>query len=71
MQPLVSAEVGHGISIQGAMQKKNGQISLEMSITNATATPVQSLAIQLNKNAFGLAPSNPQINFSNSISSGR
>jgi len=42
-----------------------------MHITNSTATPVQSLAIQLNKNAFGLAPSNPQINFSNSISNGR
>jgi AP-1 complex subunit beta-1 len=71
MAPLVSAEVGHGISISGAMQKKNGQISLEMNVTNSTATPVQSLAIQLNKNGFGLAPSNPQINFSNSISNGR
>ena len=70
MLPLVSAEVGHGISIMGAMQKKNGQISLEMSITNSTATPVQSLAIQLNKNGFGLAPSNPQINFGKSISNG-
>lgn len=71
LAPLVSAEAGHGISISGALVKNNGQISLEMHITNSTATPVQSLAIQLNKNAFGLAPSNPQINFSNSISNGR
>lgn len=68
--PLVSAEVGHGISISGALVKNNGQMSLEMHITNSTSTPVQSLAIQLNKNAFGLAPSNPQITFSNSISNG-
>jgi AP-1 complex subunit beta-1 len=69
--PLVSAEAGHGISISGALIKVNGQITLDMHITNSTATPVQSLAIQLNKNAFGLAPANPQINFSNSISNGR
>lgn len=71
MQQLVTAEAGHGVSIMGVVGKRNGQISLEMNITNATATPVQSLAIQLNKNGFGLAPSNPQINFSNSISNGR
>jgi AP-1 complex subunit beta-1 len=70
-QPLVSAEVGHGISIVGAMQKRNGQMSLDMTITNSTSTPVQSLAIQLNKNGFGLAPPNPQITFSNVISNGR
>jgi AP-1 complex subunit beta-1 len=70
-QPLVSAEVGHGISIVGAMQKRNGQMSLDMTITNSTPTPVQSLAIQLNKNGFGLAPPNPQITFSNVISNGR
>lgn len=67
---LVTAEVGHGISIAGAIVKANGQIVLEMDIANATATPVQSLAIQLNKNAFGLAPANPQINLVSSIAHG-
>jgi AP-1 complex subunit beta-1 len=69
--PLVAAEAGHGISIAGVVVKKNGQISFEMKIANSAAAPVQALAIQLNKNAFGLAPSNPQITFSNAISNGR
>jgi len=66
---LVKAEAGHGIAISGVMVKSNGKISLEMDITNTTATPVQALAIQLNKNAFGLGPVNPQITFS-SVSNG-
>ena len=68
---LVTPEAGHGISISGAMVKVNGQIALDLEIKNTTATPVQSLAIQLNKNAFGLAPQTPQINFNSPISNGR
>lgn len=67
---IVSAEVGQGISIQGAMVKRNGQICLEMDVKNATAVSVQSLAIQLNKNTFGLAVSSPQITLSRAISNG-
>lgn len=59
--PVVSPEVGKGLFISMAMVKRSGQIVLEMDIGNATSTPVQQLAIQLNKNAFGLAPLNPQI----------
>ncbi|KAJ1440491.1 adaptin N terminal region-domain-containing protein [Ochromonadaceae sp. CCMP2298] len=60
---LVGAEAGHGVAIMGAMLKKGGQIVLEMDITNTTPTPVSGLAIQLNKNVLGLAPSNPQLTF--------
>ena len=67
---LVNAQVGHGISIAGLIVKKSGQIMLEMDVSNISSTPVQSLAIQLNKNAFGLAPTTPQINLSTSISNG-
>lgn len=58
---IVNAEAGKGIFISSAMIKRNNQISIEMDIGNATNVPVQSLAIQLNKNAFGLAPVSPQI----------
>ncbi|KAJ1413438.1 adaptin N terminal region-domain-containing protein [Ochromonadaceae sp. CCMP2298] len=61
---LVGADAGHGIAIVGAMLKKEGQIVLEMELTNTTSTPVSGLAIQLNKNVLGLAPSNPQLSFS-------
>jgi len=67
---LVNAQVGHGISIAGLIVKKSGQIVLEMDVSNTSPTPVQSLAIQLNKNGFGLAPTTPQINLSTSISNG-
>lgn len=66
----VTAEAGHGISISGAMTKVNGTITLEMDVTNTASTTVQALAVQLNKNAFGLAPSNPQISFTSPISNG-
>lgn len=68
---IVTAEVGKGITIAGAMQKRNGQISLEMEIGNTTSIPVSSLAIQFNKNAFGLSPSNPQITLSGPIANNR
>ena len=67
---IVSAEVGQGISILGAMVKRGGQIVLEMDVKNATSVSVQSLAIQLNKNTFGLAVSSPQISLSRPISNG-
>jgi AP-1 complex subunit beta-1 len=64
---IVTAEAGKGIFIAAAMVKRNGQVVLELDVGNALAAPVQQLAIQLNKNAFGLAPLNPQINLSSPI----
>ena len=41
-----------------------------MDIANAASTPTQALAIQLNKNTFGLAPVNPQMPLPTSIANG-
>lgn len=68
---IVTAQAGNGISISGAMVRINGNLSLEMDVGNSTPTPVQSLAIQFNKNTFGIAPVNPQIPLSSPISNGR
>jgi AP-1 complex subunit beta-1 len=68
---ILSAASGHGLSISAVMLKTNGQVVLEMDISNSSSSPVQSLAIQLNKNAFGLSVVSPQINLSNSVSNGR
>jgi AP-1 complex subunit beta-1 len=67
---IVTPEVGHGVFISAAMVKINGQISLELDIGNTTSTPVQNLAIQLNKNAFGIAPVNPQISLQSAVLNG-
>jgi AP-1 complex subunit beta-1 len=68
---IVTAEAGKGIFISAAMIKRAGQVVLEMDIGNSLSTPVQQLAVQLNKNAFGLAPSNPQITLSSPIANNR
>jgi AP-1 complex subunit beta-1 len=68
---LVSAEAGKGIFINAAMVRRGTNIVLDMDIGNATSSPIQSLAIQLNKNAFGLAPANPQIMLSTPVSNNR
>eukprot|EP00596_Hydrurales_sp_CCMP1899_P003477 CAMPEP_0119043190 /NCGR_PEP_ID=MMETSP1177-20130426/18853_1 /TAXON_ID=2985 /ORGANISM="Ochromonas sp, Strain CCMP1899" /LENGTH=850 /DNA_ID=CAMNT_0007010739 /DNA_START=57 /DNA_END=2608 /DNA_ORIENTATION=+ len=67
---FVTPEVGKGIFISGVMTKINGQIALVMDIGNTTGTPVQSLAVQLNKNAFGISPVNPQISLSTPVANG-
>ena len=67
---VVTPEAGQGVFISVAMVKNptSGQVTLEMDIGNTTSTPVQALAIQLNKNAFGLAPQSPQILLSRPVS---
>lgn len=68
---LVAADAGHGISIRGVMCKKDGQLVLDMDISNASPSPVQSLAIQFNKSTFGLCPTSAQMNLGAPISNGR
>jgi len=67
---LLDASAGKGVAIFGAMVKRDGQIILDLDVSFAGSTPVQALAIQLNKNSFGLVPVTPQISLSQSISSG-
>lgn len=69
---VVTPEAGQGVFISIAMIKNpgSGQVTLEMDIGNSTSTPVQALAIQLNKNAFGFAPVSPQILLSRPVSNG-
>lgn len=71
---IVTPEVGQGVFMSAAMYKKNGQPVLDFDIGNSTAVAVQNLAIQFNKNSFGIAPVNPQITLpvpvaNNSVSS--
>ena len=68
---IVSSDVGKGIFISAGIFKRDGTIYIEMDVGNTTATPVQQLAVQFNKNPFGLVPSNPQISLPTSIANNR
>lgn len=45
-----------GLGIEACMGKLGNERFMFMSITNATAQPLNSFAIQFNKNSFGLSP---------------
>lgn len=68
---LVAPEAGHGVFMSGVMLKKNNQIYFDLEVGNMTATPVQSLAVQFNKNAFGLCPTSVNIQLPTPVSNGR
>lgn len=53
------AEKGKGFDIWGTFNRKNGQITMDMTFTNKAMQSMGGFAIQLNKNSFGLTPSAP------------
>mmetsp|Transcript_52783 Transcript_52783/g.78244 ORF Transcript_52783/g.78244 Transcript_52783/m.78244 type:complete len:937 (+) Transcript_52783:192-3002(+) len=62
MLKVCSADKSGGFDILCGFRRLNNKIHMEMEITNiSSSTPVSSLAIQLNKNAFGLSPASQQI----------
>jgi len=62
MNKVVGPEKSNGIEIYAGFRQLNGTIRLEMELTNVgSPADIQALAIQLNKNAFGLSPASQQI----------
>jgi len=56
------ADKSGGIDIYSSFRQVNGNVLMELEFQNiSSTTPVSSIAIQLNKNAFGLSPVNQQI----------
>lgn len=59
---VCGAEKSGGFDIFAGFRQTNGNIIMDMEYKNvSSATPLSNLAIQLNKNAFGLSPVNQQI----------
>lgn len=50
---------GKGLEITGIFSRRNGQIQMEMTMTNRAMQPMMQFAVQLNKNSFGLVPAAP------------
>jgi len=62
MNKVVGPEKSNGIEVYAGFRQVNGSIRLEMELTNVGApADINGLAIQLNKNAFGLSPSSQQV----------
>ena len=62
MTQVCTADKSGGINIMGGFRQVQNTIKLELAFENVgSAVPVSSLAIQLNKNAFGLSPVKQQI----------
>lgn len=55
-------EKSGGIELWAGFRQVNGAVMMELDIRNISSNvPVSNLAVQLNKNSFGLSPSNQQI----------
>jgi AP-1 complex subunit beta-1 len=62
MVKVCPAEKSGGIDIYAGFRQVNGQVMMEFEFSNISCeTPVSQLAIQLNKNSFGLSPVNQQV----------
>ena len=58
-QMWLPAARGKGLEITGTFSRRNGQIQMEMTMTNRAMQPMMQFAVQLNKNSFGLVPAAP------------
>lgn len=62
MKKVCGAEKSNGIDMYAGFRQLNGTIRMEMQLNNVSSpADIQGLAIQLNKNAFGLSPTSQQI----------
>lgn len=59
IQMWLPAARGKGLEITGTFSRRNGQIQMEMTMTNRAMQPMMQFAVQLNKNSFGLVPAAP------------
>eukprot|EP00565_Helicotheca_tamesis_P001658 CAMPEP_0185739116 /NCGR_PEP_ID=MMETSP1171-20130828/34640_1 /TAXON_ID=374046 /ORGANISM="Helicotheca tamensis, Strain CCMP826" /LENGTH=917 /DNA_ID=CAMNT_0028410571 /DNA_START=156 /DNA_END=2909 /DNA_ORIENTATION=+ len=68
---VCTADKAGGVDILAGFRQVNSTIKMEMEFSNVSSeVPVSSLAIQLNKNAFGLSPASQQITCNPPISIG-
>ena len=62
MSKVCAPEKSGGIELWAGFRKAGGSVVLELDVRNVSSNvPVSNLAIQLNKNSFGLSPANQQI----------
>jgi len=71
MTKVCPAEKSGGIDVYAGFHQVNNNIIMELEFHNISSSdPVSNMAIQLNKNAFGLSPTNQQVTVNPPISAG-
>lgn len=71
MNKVCPAEKSGGIDVLAGFHQINGETLLELDFQNVSSSaPVSNLAIQLNKNAFGLSPVSQQITLNPPVNAG-
>nr|XP_045604641.1 AP-1 complex subunit beta-1-like isoform X6 [Procambarus clarkii] len=58
-QIWLPANRGKGMEIAGTFSRRNGIISMDLTLHNKAMQPITGFAIQLNKNSFGITPAAP------------
>eukprot|EP01105_Mastigella_eilhardi_P011217 TRINITY_DN2595_c0_g1_i1.p1 TRINITY_DN2595_c0_g1~~TRINITY_DN2595_c0_g1_i1.p1 ORF type:complete len:899 (-),score=327.34 TRINITY_DN2595_c0_g1_i1:108-2804(-) len=59
---VLPAENGAGMELRGAFMRRQGQLFLDMTVSNrASQVPISQVAVQFNKNSFGVAPAQQPI----------
>ena len=62
MAKVCAPEKSGGIELWAGFRQVGGAVMLELDVRNLSSNvPVSNLALQLNKNSFGLSPSNQQV----------
>lgn len=59
--PVLDAQRGQGMEVKAGFLRHNGQVSLELSITNQTSQPIGQFKLQFKQNYFKLAPVNADV----------
>jgi len=54
VQVWLPAAKGKGVEISGTFSRKNGQVLMELSLTNRALQPMSGFAIQFNKNRYSV-----------------
>jgi vesicle coat complex subunit len=55
----LTAQKGKGLEVSGTFTRRNNQITMELDFTNKALQPMNDFALQLNRNSFGLTPTQP------------
>jgi len=53
---VLSAQQGNGLQLSAAFSRRDNQTFMDLTFTNQTPSPMNSFAIQFNKNTFAITP---------------
>lgn len=58
-QTWLEATSGKGLEVRGTFARRNGQLFMDMTLSNKAMGAMTGFAVQFNKNSFGIIPAQP------------